>query len=60
MKSVRIQIFLVQNFPHSDWIRIDKEYLSVFCSNVGIYGPEKLWMQTLLTQYDTDAFLWML
>ena len=31
-------IFLVRNFPHSDWIRRDTEYLSVFNPNVGKYA----------------------
>ena len=31
---------LVGNFPHSDWIRKDQEYLSVFSPNAEKYGPE--------------------
>ena len=37
-------VFLVRIFPHSDWIRRDTEYLSVFLSlfsaNAAKYGPE--------------------
>ena len=32
--------FLVLIFPHSDWIRRDTKYLSVFSPNAGKYGPE--------------------
>ena len=35
------EFFLVCIFPHSDWIRRDTPYLSVFCPNTGKYGPEK-------------------
>ena len=34
-------VILVGIFPHSDWIRRDTEYLSVFSPNAGKYGPEK-------------------
>ena len=34
-------IFLVRIFPHSDLIRSDKEYLSVFSPNAAKHGPEK-------------------
>ena len=30
----------VRIFPHSDWIRRDTEYLSVFSPNSGKYRPE--------------------
>ena len=33
-------VFLVRIFPHSDWIRRDTSYLSVFSPNAGKYGPE--------------------
>ena len=36
-----MEYFLVCIFPHSDWIRGDTEYLSVFRPNAGKYGPEK-------------------
>ena len=35
------EFFLVPIFPHSDWIRRNTEYLSVFNLNVGKYGPGK-------------------
>ena len=31
---------MVRIFPHSDWIRRDAKYLSVFSPNAGKYGPE--------------------
>ena len=34
-------VFLVHIFPHSDCIRRDTSYLSVFNPNAGKYGPEK-------------------
>ena len=33
--------FLVRIFPHSDWIRRDTPYLSVFSPNAGKYWSEK-------------------
>ena len=35
------EFFLVHIFSHSDWIRRDTKYLSVFSPNAGKYGPEK-------------------
>ena len=35
------EFFLVRIFPHSDCIRIDTPYLSVFSPNAEKYGPEK-------------------
>ena len=35
------EFFLVRIFTHSNWIRRDTKYLSVFSSNGGKYGPEK-------------------
>ena len=43
-------VFLVRIFPHSDWIRKDTEYLSVFSQNAGKDGSEKLRIWTLLMQ----------
>ena len=40
-KCPNTDIFLVRIFPHSDWIRRDTPYLSVFSPNVGKYRPEK-------------------
>ena len=40
-KCPNTEFFLVRIFPHSDWIRRDTSYLSVFSPNVEKYGPEK-------------------
>ena len=45
------RVFAVRIFPHSDWIRRDTPYLSVFSPNAGKYKPEKLRIRTLFTQY---------
>ena len=53
--------FLVLIFPHSDWIRsispysVNTEYISVFSPNAGKYGPEKLRIRTLFTQFQIWA-----
>ena len=39
-KCPNTKFFLVVIFPHSDRIRRDTEYLSVFCPNAGKYGPD--------------------
>ena len=36
-----MEFFLVCIFPHSDWMRRDTEYLSVFSPNTEKYGPGK-------------------
>ena len=42
VKSVQIRSFFWSVFfPHSDWIRRDTPYLSVFSPNAGKYGPDK-------------------
>ena len=33
-------VFLIRIFPHSDWIRRDTKYLSVFSPNAGKHGLE--------------------
>ena len=43
-------VFLVCIFPHSDCIRRDAPYLSVFRPNVRKYGPEILRIRTLFMQ----------
>ena len=48
--------FLVRIFPHSDWIRGDAEYLSVFSPNVGKYRPENILIGTLFTQCKFSCF----
>ena len=40
-KVSKYGVFLVRIFPHSDWIRRDTSYCSVFSPNTGKYGPEK-------------------
>ena len=40
-------VILVRIFPHSDRIRTDTEYLSVFRPNVGKSGPEYFWTRIL-------------
>ena len=40
-KCPNTEFFLVCISPHSDWIRRDTKYLSVFSPNVGKYGPEE-------------------
>ena len=44
-------VFPVRIFPGSDWIRKDTKYLSVLSPNAGKYGPEKLRIRTLFTQW---------
>ena len=43
-------VFHVLFFRHSDWIRRDTQYLSIFSQNVVKYRPENLRMRTLSTQ----------
>ena len=48
----KVSVFIVSFahvFPHSDWIRRDTPYFSIFSSNAGKYRPEKLQTQTLFT-----------
>ena len=45
------EFFLVRLFPHSDWLRRDTKYLSIFSPNAGKYGPGKLRIWTLFTQW---------
>ena len=40
-KCPNTEFLLVRIFPHSDWIRRDTPYLSVFRPNAGKCGPEK-------------------
>ena len=49
--TVRIRRFSGTHFPHSDWIQRYTQYLSVFSPNTEKYGPEKLRIRTLFTQY---------
>ena len=43
-------VILVRISPHSDWIRKDTPYLSVFSPNAGKHGAASLRIQTLFTQ----------
>ena len=49
-------VLLTHIFPHSDWIRKDTEYLSVFSLNTRKYGPEKLRIRTLSAQWKPSRF----
>ena len=50
LKVSVLGVFLVRIFPHSNWIRRDSPYLSVFSLNAGKYGPEKLRVRILYAQ----------
>ena len=58
-KCPNTEFFLVRIFPHSDWLRIDAEYLSVFIPNAGKYRPEKLHIWTLFMQW-WCFFFWLI
>ena len=46
-------------FPHSDWIRRNTPYLSLFSSNAGKYGPGKLRIQRrFMESQPVYNFLW--
>ena len=47
-------VVLVCVFLHLDWTRRDTAYLSEFSLNVGKYGPEKLRIWTIFTQFETS------
>ena len=47
--------FLVRIFLHSDWIRRDIPYISVFSLNVRKYGPEKLRMRVVFMQWQLKS-----
>ena len=54
-------VFLVRYFPafglnKESWIRRDTPYLSVFSTNTGKYGSQKLRNWTLLTQWKNCFF----
>ena len=53
-------VFLVRFFPHSDWIVEISPYLSVFSTNEGKYGPEKLRMRTLFSYWYSWMLVWCL
>ena len=56
-KTSAFGVFLVFIFPHSDWIRRDTKYLSIFSPNKGKHGPEKLWIWTLFTRWWFQKFM---
>ena len=39
-KCQNTELFLALIFLHSDWIRRDTKYLSIFSPNAGKYGPK--------------------
>ena len=49
VKGVRVRCFSGLHFLHSDWIRRDTPYLSLFSPNAGKYGPENFRTPTLFT-----------
>ena len=51
-KCPNTEFFLIRIFPHSDSIRGDTEYLSIFSMNVGKYGPQKIRIWTLFMQWE--------
>ena len=44
-------VILIRIFAHSDCLRRDTEYLSVFSPNAGKYRPEQFQIRTLFTQW---------
>ena len=56
VKSALIRSFLVRIFPHSDRIRIDTFYLSVYSPSTGKYWLGKLRIRTLFTLCLFHAF----
>ena len=50
-KRPNTELFLVLIFLYSDWIRRDTPYVYVFSRNTGKYGPEKLRIWTLFTEW---------
>ena len=55
-KCPNMEFFLVRVFRHSDWIRRDTKYLSVFSPNAGKYGPEKTPYLDTFTQWIDSIF----
>ena len=50
-KCPNTEFFVVRIFHYSDWIRRLTEEISVFSPNTGKYGPEKLRILTIFTQW---------
>ena len=49
-------VILICIFPHSDWIRRDTPYLSIFKPDARKYGSEYLRIRTLFTQWRMKIF----
>ena len=49
------ELLLVRIFPHTDWIRIDTSYLSVFSPYAAKYGPE---ITSYLVTFTAVCFYW--
>ena len=58
-KYPNTEFFLIRIFLHSDWMRWDTPYLSVFSPNAGKYGPEKTRVWTLFTQFMLHVLRWI-
>ena len=56
-KCLNTEFLLVRIFSHSDWLRRDTKYLSVFSPNAGKHGPEKT---PYLDTFHAENNLWML
>ena len=50
-------VFLVSIFLHSDWIRTETKYLSVFSQKAGKCGQEKFRIRTIFTQWKRSPTL---
>ena len=50
-------VILVRIFPHSDWIRRDTLYLSVFSPNAGKCRPDYLRIRAIITQCIKSIFI---
>ena len=61
-KCPNTELFLVLIFPHSEWIRRDTSYLSVFTPNAEKHGPEITpYLDTFHTVTFTQSIdLWLL
>ena len=56
-KRPNTELFLVRIFLHSDCIRRDTKYLSVFSSNAGKYGPKLTpYLETFHAVHDKSSY----
>ena len=53
------RVILVRIFPHSDWIRGDTKYLSVFSSNAGKCGPKYLRIQIYFPAFGLNTGIYL-